>query len=156
MGLSHKQISFAMRAFILPAWRRAVRLAGEAGETIDATDAGFTDWRHAEIMVAVGKDGLTRCENEEFADICAHFADLAGHPDQALEWHLRAGGDRRRRIEFSLNAAMQRFGLSIPYAQSICRDQFRCQVEDASDVQLVNLIRTITARGRSKRDFSTR
>lgn len=147
MPLSGKQIGLAMKQCILPAWRRAGRLAMDAGDVWDGSDGAFTRWRHEEVLVAVGKDGLTRCDNDDFADVCAHFAELAGLYDLALEWHLRSGSDRRRRIEFSLTLAMQEAGLAIPYVQAICRDQYGCLVEDATEAQLINLIRTVRSRG---------
>lgn len=56
----------------------------DAGETFDS-------WRHAQVMAAVGKPGLTACSHEDFRPLRAHFYTLAGRDDAAFRDHLSSG-----------------------------------------------------------------
>lgn len=51
----------------------------------------FNTWRHAQVMAAVGKPGLTACSHEDFRPLRAHFFTLAGRDAEAFRDHLTSG-----------------------------------------------------------------
>jgi hypothetical protein len=51
----------------------------------------FNTWRHAQVMAAVGKPGLTACSHEDFRPLRAHFLTLAGRDADAFRDHLTSG-----------------------------------------------------------------
>lgn len=54
-------------------------------------DETFNTWRHAQVMTAVGKPGLTACSHEDFRPLRAHFLTLAGLDADAFKDHLTSG-----------------------------------------------------------------
>jgi hypothetical protein len=66
------------------------RKAYAAHQEADLTDGlKFDAWRKREVIAAVGKDGLTACNNGDFLPVKSHFqtlaGDLAGAFDSALK-----------------------------------------------------------------------
>lgn len=144
--LTKKQILTLLNCYVRPAWKHQ----RETNPTTPDTPHAFDDWRHSQVLAAVGRPGLRACANSDYCALVAHFAALAGREDEALRWLLRADGDRRRRIETRLVAAMERGGYGPSYAQRIARDKFGRAVEDLDERELVDLSRTITARGSAR------
>jgi hypothetical protein len=56
-------------------------------------DAGtkFDAWRRDQVMEAVGKSGLSKCNHADFLPVRAHFALLAGKDEKALNDLMRTG-----------------------------------------------------------------
>jgi hypothetical protein len=56
-------------------------------------DAGtkFDAWRRDQVMEAVGKSGLSKCNHGDFLPVRAHFALLAGKDEKALNDLMRTG-----------------------------------------------------------------
>jgi hypothetical protein len=48
-------------------------------------------WRQGEVMKAVGKGGLSKCDHGDFQDVLGHFALLAGMDEVALNAFLKSG-----------------------------------------------------------------
>jgi hypothetical protein len=78
----------------------------------------FDKWRHAQVMAAVGKPGLTACSHEDFRPLRAHFFTLAGRDESAFRDHMTSGkptdhaapGDTfeaRRELAWSIAQAME-------------------------------------------------
>jgi hypothetical protein len=69
------------------------RQAYDAQSTAGLLDDGetFDTWRHAQVMAAVGKPGLTACSHEDFRPLRAHFLTLAGRDDAAFRDHMTSG-----------------------------------------------------------------
>ena len=51
----------------------------------------FDTWRREEVMKAVGKGGTSALDSEDFNAVMAHFAELAGHDEKAMEHSIKAG-----------------------------------------------------------------
>jgi hypothetical protein len=51
----------------------------------------FDAWRRDEVLKAVGKPGISACDSDDYNKIMAHFAELAGHDELALEHRLKSG-----------------------------------------------------------------
>lgn len=51
----------------------------------------FNTWRHAQVMAAVGKPGLTACSHEDFRPLRGHFLTLAGRNAAAFKDHMTSG-----------------------------------------------------------------
>ena len=110
------------------------------------------EWRHAEVMRAVGKNGLRCCVNDDFESVMAHFLDLAGEAGQAMEYAIKEANRDRVRAEAVLVRTMAAAGLSPAYVDKICLAQNKCQVADLTDPKAIwRLVFTIKNRGAAKR-----
>jgi len=117
------------------------------GEKFDDSTAGLNQWRREQVMIAIGKPGLTACVNADWNAVAAHFESLLGNDDRALNHLLRQESESRRQAEFVLVREMERAGFGPAYVDTICRSQFKCPVADATPDQLRKL--TFTIRNRS-------
>lgn len=110
------------------------------------------EWRHAEVMKAVGKAGLRCCVNDDFESIMAHFLDLAGESGQAMEYAIKEANRDCVRAQFVLVKTMKEAGLKPAYVDKICLTQNKCQVQDMNDPKKIwALVYTIKNRGAAKR-----
>lgn len=106
----------------------------------------FEAWRRVEQGKAVGIQSLTRCTQDHFLPLRAHFRAMLGNGGGALRDHLRAQEEPRIRARWKLQQALDERELNEAYAASICRRQFRCELGDASEKQLWALFFTVTNR----------
>lgn len=125
--------------------RALARARGEAFEVDEET------WRHEEVIRAVGKHGLRCCSQDDYADLKGHFLDRLGAYGAAFDARLRAATQKRRQAEAVLVRELQKAGLHLNYANSICQRQYRCTLFDATERQIWNLVYTIRNRAAQKR-----
>lgn len=114
-------------------------------------------WRRVEQGKAIGRAmgaSLRHCTQDDFLPIRAHFLSLLGAGGAALRDHLRHAEEPRIRARFKLQEALDQRGLNEAYAATICRRQFRCELGDASEKQLWNLL--FTVKKRRKPQFTAR
>lgn len=110
--------------------------------------ACFEAWRHAETLKATRRtQSLRQCTSErDFKPLMAHFADLLGDSAGALRHLLRHAEEGRITIFFKLQHALAERGLDESYAAAICRRQYKCDLGDASEKQLLSLFFTVRNR----------
>jgi hypothetical protein len=75
-----------------------------AREAYAVQDPGisFDEWRAEAVMAAVGRPGITACENRHFCDLMGYFKTAAGKDDAAFSHHMRAGKDIERQLAWSI------------------------------------------------------
>ncbi|MBI5770876.1 MAG: hypothetical protein HZA93_24070 [Verrucomicrobia bacterium] len=118
----------------------------EANPTLSRS-ACFAAWRHVEQGRATGGiQSLTRCHQDHFLPIRAHFRAMLGQGAGAVRDLLRAQEEPRIRARWKLQRALDERGLDEAYAAAICRAQFKCALGEASEKQLWKLFFTITKR----------
>lgn len=104
------------------------------------------DWRH-EIAIRACGVRISEATQDHWADLKTAFLDLAGDPVGAMRTQLREGDNKRRIALHKLTKACEQRGLAMSYAESICRDQFKVPVSQASAKQIWCLFFTISKRG---------
>lgn len=118
----------------------------EANPELSASKC-FEAWRHVEQGKATGGiQSLTRCTQDHFLPLRAHFKAMLGNGAGAMRDHLRAQEEPRIRARWKLQQALDERGLAEGYAAAICQRQFHCALGDASEKQLWCLFYTITSR----------
>jgi len=134
------------------AWRLALERAGGREDDFCTEE----DFRHQEVARAVAKHGLKCCDQNDYKAIEAHFLALLGRTEAAQRAQARAGTEPKRQAEAVLAENLQKFGLPMAYAESICRRQNKCSLAEAAANQIWRLVYTIRNRGsaRSKRAAS--
>lgn len=125
--------------------------ARKSGNTLLETP---DEYRRREVAEACGKAGLRCCYQEDFGPVLSHFQDKLGASGQALKTLVRASSNNRRIVEYKILEALKKGGFSIGYAAAICRAQFRCSFEDASEKQLWCLCFTIKNRSKGRKNES--
>lgn len=135
------------------AFNRQAALARGRGEVM-ATDEA--DYRHAVVAEACGKLGLRCCSQDDYKAVEARLLDLLGEPGKALAAHMHAEGNARRIAEYKVIEACKDFGLSLNYAEAICRSQNRGKgLQDVTDKALWRVVFTVRNRGLKKRKEAT-
>jgi hypothetical protein len=94
------------------------------------------EFRHDQVRAATGRSGLTSCTQAHYQVIRAHFLQLLGRDDQALNAHYRDTGNGRRIVRHKINQACAAAGVTLNYANAICKSKYKCNLDDASDRQL--------------------
>ena len=112
-------------------------------------------YRHDECERATGCAGLRDCNASHYETLAAHFSDLAGHPDVALNHHLRGESNKRRQLLHVITQALAQHHLPIEYAASISLDKFHAPIDDLDERQLRQLLVTIKARVSKRRKTIT-
>jgi hypothetical protein len=97
-------------------------------------------WRHEQCFLAVGKDSLRDCVQGDYKKLFAHFLNLKGEPGRAVKAHmeveLEAGAIAMRKLERECAAR----GLELSYPAAICRNKFKCGLDEATPRQLWVLV----------------
>jgi hypothetical protein len=106
-------------------------------------------WRHEEQLRHFGLASLTTATQDQYADLKAHFEALAGKPDRAFQTALRGQSNKWRIARWNLGKAIKESGLGFAYAFAICKRQYRCNIDDATEQQLWQLVYTIRNRAAS-------
>lgn len=109
------------------------------------------DWRRDEVERVTGCPGLREAPASEFENLSAHFNDLAGRADVALNQLLRGQSNKSRQLQYVIRQKLAQANLPVEYAQSIALDKFRAPVDELDDRQLKQLLVTIAARASSRR-----
>jgi hypothetical protein len=120
---------------------------------ITTDDADFTDWRRDQQLRACGKESLKEAVQSDYLPLRAHFENLLGKSDRALETHLRAAQEPQRIAMMKLRAACDDAGLDLAYPSKICRQQYKCELDEANANQLWRLV--FTVRNRKKKKATT-
>lgn len=117
------------------AWNLACARARGAGEVLPEDGERFADpllndhdaWRHHQVAAACGKLGLRCCSQDDYGAVKAHFLNLLGQPDRALNADVHGGKEAndRRIVEWKILQECKRLGLQVSYAEAICRAQNR-------------------------------
>lgn len=117
----------------------------------DPTEAQLAEYRHAQVEKATGKPGLTACVQDDWKPLRAHFLALVGRTGEAFKAAMEHGTEDVKVAMFKLRQACQRAGLPLAYPAAICRNQYRCALEDATAKQLWQLVFTVNNRGTARR-----
>lgn len=102
-------------------------------------------WRQEESIKACGRR-ISEAIQDDWANLKSAFEDLAGNPVAAFKTQLRDGDNKRRVAMHKLAEALRKKELPLSYAESICRPQFKCSLDEASAKQLWCLFYTINGR----------
>jgi hypothetical protein len=130
------------------AWLRSPEriplLESNKGLTKTAVEAA---WRHVEQgKVMPGRQSLTQAIQRDYQPLRAHFLRLCGMEAAADAAVVRAATDGRRRALYLLRQALTERELPEAYAAAICRRQFRCELPEAAEKQIWNIIFTVRNR----------
>jgi len=128
------------------AFNRELAMARGRGEKL--ADLNEVAFRHQHVAQACGKLGLRCCSQDDYGAVKAHFLDLLGEHTAAFTAVHHGEGNARRVAEYKLIEACKITGLGLPYAARICANQFKCELDDATEKQLWCLTFTIKNRGR--------
>lgn len=97
-------------------------------------------WRREEQAKAVSKQSLTTCTQGDYLPLLGHFAHLAGEDGIAYNAHIEDSTADRRIALHKLDAECKARGLTLAYPAAICRNKFKCQLEEANPKQLWKLV----------------
>lgn len=125
-----------------------IMLARKAFDRIDDGTGDFGEWRTQQAQIACGKR-ISEATNDDYNRLKSHFYNLGGNSGAAFKATMADGSEGTRRAMHNLEAALYTFGLKMPYAESICRDQFRCSLAQATAEQIEKVMFTVNTRGRS-------
>ena len=104
-----------------------------------------TEWRH-EIAISTCGVRISEAIQDHYNDLKSAFQDLAGYHAAAFRTQVRSPDNKRRIAMHKLVSACKERGLNESYPASICFDQFKCSLADASAKQLWCLFFTVTKR----------
>jgi hypothetical protein len=118
------------------------------------TPKSFEEWRHAQVRMAVGKEGLRCCSQMDYKRVEAHFQHLLGNDGAALNAHMRAESEPRRQAEAVLIEACKRKGLHLNYAAALCQRIHHVNLFEAPANVLWKLVYTINNRKARKMEVA--
>lgn len=144
-NIQKREIAIAAHAAWLACPAREALLACNAEMSATAVE---TAWRHVEQGAAVGIQSLREMTQAHYGRVLAHFRALAGDTTGAQGLLARDQDNPRRIARYKLEQALRERGLGTGYAAQICRTQFRCTLDQASEKQLWNLVFTVRKRRR--------
>jgi hypothetical protein len=124
-------------------------LAREAADRIGLVFHGAADlreWRCEQQFLAVGKESLTDCVQADYLKLKAWFLNLKGESGRAVKTHLRDAVQEKTIALHKLKESCADRGLKLSYAETICRSQFKCDLDQANAKQLWNLNFTVRNR----------
>lgn len=107
-----------------------------------------SQFRHDQVALACGKLGLRCCSQDDYKIVEAHFLNLLGETGRAMNALVRSQDNPRRIARYKLDQALREAQLETGYAEKICRAQFKCGVNEATEKQLWCLMFTVKNRGR--------
>lgn len=123
------------------------REAFEAINSDQSKSACFKAWRYVETgKAAGGTQSLCECTQSQYGRVLAHFQRLGGQESVAQHTEAKDQDNPRRIALWKLNQALRERDLGRGYAITICRAQYRCELDQASPGQLWRLIYTIRNR----------
>jgi hypothetical protein len=137
-------------------------LARQAYDKAETTQ-NFETWRHHEQFIAVtganplldrtSRLSLLDCNQRDVPKLIAHFQDLAGEPGHAVKTYLRESMKDQAVALHKLKEACEERGLELSYPGKICKQQYKCAIEDASPNQIWRLVFTIRNRKKKTEDM---
>jgi hypothetical protein len=107
--------------------------------------AAFATWRHDQCIKAVGRRITEACQRD-FLPLRAHFLDLIGLSGIALNVLLRSESEPHRIALYKLRRECAARRVDLSYAEAICRNQFKCSLDEANAKQLWCLLFTVRNR----------
>lgn len=142
-NLQKRRIGMAAHAAWLACPEREALLACNPELSATAVEAA---WRHVEQGKACGIQSLRECSQDHYGRILAHFEALAGDTAAAARTLGRDADNERRLARYKLDQALRERGLETGYAAAICRQQYRCPLDQATAGQLWRLLYTVRNR----------
>jgi hypothetical protein len=138
VGAAAAPLSAKQRSIQFAAAHRAYHVQMEG---MDADEQiTFMDWSCQEVCRAVGKRGLSDCNQGDYAVLMAHWCGLQGDTQQQDYWMDRASTNERRQAKAALEVEMLKASDVIEetdtYVTVICWDRFKCEPRDATAKQL--------------------
>lgn len=104
------------------------------------------EWRHEQQFLAVGKESLRDCLQDDYLRLKAWFENLAGETGRAVKTHMADAVSDHEIVMRKLEAECAARGLAIEYPAAICLRQYKCELEKASPNQLWQLVFTVRNR----------
>lgn len=121
---------------LTPAETQPLIMAAREAYRRQDPDLPFNDWRHEQVMIAVGLPGFTACRSENFCDLMGHFKTLAGQEDQAMYWYCRSKGNHARRLAWSIMNRLDRHQwLATASSDDLCRSTSPRRIQALMDRQ---------------------
>ncbi|MBI5817441.1 MAG: hypothetical protein HZA88_00475 [Verrucomicrobia bacterium] len=96
----------------------------------------FKVWRRDEQFKAVSRSTLTACIQDNYKPLMAHFLNLAGEVETAMRYQESAALEPKRLASHALGEMCKKRGVTIEYANSICRQAWGCDLRDANQRQV--------------------
>ncbi|MDE2101190.1 MAG: hypothetical protein KGL39_28350 [Patescibacteria group bacterium] len=122
----------------------------KAGPELDGIEEGA--FRHQEVIKACGKIGLRCCDQNDYKLVEGHFLELLGFHGAAFNAQVRAATETRRLVAHKILDACQEFGMSVAYAEKICRAQNHgAGLDDVDEKTLWRIFYTVRNRGLARR-----
>ena len=122
------------------AWEQLAAVSGQPSAV------SFDDWRREQQAAACGKRSLRLATQNDYLLIRARFLDLLGESGEAFEDLVRQQSEGRRLAWNKLETACKERGLALAYPDAICRTEYKCGLEDATEQQLWRLVYTVRNR----------
>jgi hypothetical protein len=119
---------------------------------LNGSNACLETWRHEQVAIACGKHGLRLCSQQDYNPVLAHVEKLLGEDGKSFKADVRGGGEAeaRRQARHNIAAALRRWGLHPNYAEAICRNVHKVELDDATSAVLMRVLYTINNRGAKK------
>ena len=130
------------------AFARECAIARGRGETPDSTTKATDAFRHGQVALATGKNGLRCCSQDDYKIVEAHFLNLLGETGRAMNALAQHQSNTRRVAEYKLTQACREAGVNIGYAAAICQRVFKCCLDDASAEVIWKVMFTVKNRAR--------
>jgi hypothetical protein len=151
MSLSPEKIKRLIVDHLRPAFHHQIAKARARDLDMPSDAKAFDAWRRFHVGEATGKAGLRCCNNDDFHAVVARCWDLRDRPDLAFNILAQSPeAAERRKIEWLIGRELERGGLNIAYVIAICRHQYKCSLNDASNGQLWRLFYTVRNRVHAK------
>lgn len=155
-----KPLSGPQKATLAIAARAAWDVQHAAGLTGDDMDA----WRHEQVKIACGKDGLREANQTHYRAILAHFQRLAGQEEKSRQTWSKTGRvtgsaevhdtHENREVARAIIrdlVAGSHGAISEPYVEAICRNKFEGRdLLHLTASELQQMVMTVRARLRKK------
>jgi hypothetical protein len=115
--------------------RELVLLARDAFKAVCGVSGHFDTWRHYQVKLAVERDGLTRCRNEDFLPLKAHFIGMLGRKASAGRYLARAACEPRRQALAKLEQTIRKVADVLPdareYAAGFVQNKRKVSMDEA-------------------------
>jgi hypothetical protein len=115
--------------------RELVLLARDAFASQTGGAGHFDTWRHGQVLQAVERAGLSKCRQEDYNPLKAHFSALLGRRGLATRCLIRAASDPRRQAIAMLEKAVHEAADVLPdgraYAAGFVRNKRHVALDDA-------------------------
>lgn len=86
--------------------KQILAMVAQEGFKLQDPSISFDDWRHEQVMDAVGRSGLTECDQSHYCDLMGHFLTAASRDAEALDWYLRNSKNPERQIAWKIAKAL--------------------------------------------------